>query len=248
MATIDIDFEWWRDPAGYRTEPAEITEHIAYHAPKRPPDLPALLGQWGLAYTPLGIRVLTGGRAKPLYVRRRGGNLESYRPLGAFGSLFEIFAGLRTEDDVACFVERFGPLTTDGLDAEEGELIDGVLAHADTMRDLFLFSTGDRTHRAKLLSDLQDLPFAELKVTIGLDAGSKNPKLRLCPASLLDALWLQAAQHLSSGASLRQCRHCSQWFEVGPGTARRVDAKFCSDQHRISFNSFKRTTGEETHA
>ena len=250
MARLHIEFEWSRDPAGYRMGPAEIGAHVAYHAPKHRPArrLPVLRGQWGLAYTPLGIRVLHGGDPKPLHIRRQGGDLVPYRPLDVFDSLFEIFARLRTDDDVLYFVERFGPLTPDGLDAQKGELVDGVLAHADTMRDLFLFSTGDRAHSAKLIAQLQANPFAELEVTLGLDAGSEDLKLRLCPTSLLDAVWLQAAQHLSSGATVRQCQHCGQWFEAGPGSGRRLDAKFCSDQHRISFNSSKRTAGEVTHA
>ena len=250
MAKLHIDFEWWRDPAGYQMGPAESVRHVVYHAPthRRLPNLPVLRGQWGLAYTPLGIRVLHGGNAKPLHVCRQGGDLTPYRPLDVFDSLFESFAKLRTEDDVLYFVERFGPLTRDGLDTQRGELVDGVLAHADTMRDLFLFSTGDRARRAAVLAGLQVNPFAEMEVTLELDAGSEDLKLRLSPTSLLDALWLQAVQHLSSGATVRQCQHCSQWFEVGPGTGRRADAKFCSDQHRISFNSLKRTTGEVTRA
>jgi hypothetical protein len=250
MATLHIDFEWWRDPAGYQTEPVAMGTHVAYQAPKhrRLPDLPMLPEQWGLAYTPLGIRVLHGGNANPLHVRRRGDVLAPYHPLDVFGSLFEIFARIRTEDDVLHFVEKFGPLTRDGLDAQKGELVDGVLAHADTMRDLFFFSTGDRAHRAKLIAQLQVNPFAELEVTLDLDSGSEDLKLRLRPTSLLDAVWLQAVQHLSSGATLRQCQHCAQWFEVGPGTSRRLDAKFCSDQHRISFNSLKRTSSEATDA
>ncbi len=253
MATLHIDFEWWRDPAGYQIGPAEVDAHVVYHAPKhRPlPNLPALPGQWGLAYVPFGIRVLLGSegaRAKPLHIYRRGGELDRYRPLDAFDSLFAMFAKLRTSDDVLDFVERFGPLTRDGLDADKGELVEGVLAHADTLRDLFFFSTGDRARRAAVLAGLQVNPFAEMEVTLELDAGSEDLKLRLRPTSLLDALWLQAVQHLSSGATVRQCQHCSQWFEVGPGTGRRLDAKFCSDQHRISFNSLKRTTSEVTDA
>jgi hypothetical protein len=223
---------------------------VAYQAPthRRLPDLPVLPGQWGLAYTPLGIRVLHGGNANPLHVRRRGSELEPYRPLEAFDSLFEIFARIRTEGDVLHFVERYGPLTKDGLDADKGELVEGVLAHADTMRDLFSFSTGDRARRAAVLASLQINPFAEMEVTLELDAGSDDLKVRLSPTSLLDALWLQAVQHLSSGATVRQCQHCSQWFEVGPGTGRRLDAKFCSDAHRVAFNSLKRTKGSLTHA
>jgi hypothetical protein len=248
MPKMLIDFEWWRDPSGYVLEPAEISGPVAYHAPahRRLPNLPALSGQWGLAYVPLGIKVLAG--EAPLRVRRRGGGLASYRPLDFIESLFSKFGELFTPTDVLNFIERFGPLTADGRDIEKGELVDGVLAHAGALRDLFFFATGDRARRAAIIADLQVNPFAELEVSLGLDPASDDPKLRLRPTSLLDALWLQAVQHLSSGSSMRQCVHCSAWFEVGPGTGRRLDARFCSDQHRITYNSLKRTTSEASHA
>lgn len=37
----------------------------------------------------------------------------------------------------------------------------------------------------------------------------------------------------------RRCLYCNEIFDVGSG-ARRSDSKFCSDQHRIDFNSEKR--------
>ena len=58
---------------------------------------------------------------------------------------------------------------------------------------------------------------------------------------LLDALWLQLGQALTVSAKIRQCEHCGNWFEAGRGTGRRLDAKFCSDEHRIAFNSLKRS-------
>jgi Phage integrase family len=143
-------------------EPAEVDAHVMYHAPKhRPvPDLPLLPGQWGLAFHPLGIRVLLrtdAGTLKSLYVRRPGGELALYRPLEVFDALFAIFANLRTPGDVLFFIERFGPLTRDGLEADKGELVDGVLVHADAMRELFIFSTGDRARRAHIRPAVQPI-------------------------------------------------------------------------------------------
>ena len=249
MAKLRIDFDWWRDPAGYRMSETKTDPNLIYHPPKhrKLPDLPVLRGQWGLAYHPWGIRVLRGlarNQLYPLHVHRKGGELGPYRPLDFFGSLYAEFAKVRAADDVLYFVERFGPLTRDGLDTRKGELVDGVLVHADAMRDLFLFLSGDRAHRAKIITDLQASPFAELEVTLELDAATEDVKLRLRPTSLLDAIWLQLAQELSSGAAIRQCRHCGDWFETGVRTGRRADAKFCSNAHRIAFNSRKRNQGE----
>jgi hypothetical protein len=247
MARLHVDFEWWRDPNGYRMSEAKTDPNVIYHPPKhrRLPDLPMLPGQYGLAYHPFGIRVLHGLNGRnPLHVYRKGRKLAPYRPLDLFDWLYAEFAKIHAADDVLHFVERYGPLTKDGLDTNTGELVEGVLAHADAMRDLFGFLSGDRAHRAKVIAGLQMWPFAELEVTLELDAASEDLKLRLCPTSLLDAIWLQAAQELSSGAAVRQCRHCGDWFETGPRTGRRADAKFCSDVHRIAFNSLKRSTGE----
>jgi len=46
MAELRIDFEWWRDPAGYRMSETKIDPHLIYHPPKhrKLPDLPGELG------------------------------------------------------------------------------------------------------------------------------------------------------------------------------------------------------------
>jgi hypothetical protein len=59
--------------------------------------------------------------------------------------------------------------------------------------------------------------------------------------NLMNGLWLQLAGDVSGGAAFRSCARCGAVFETGPGTARRADSKFCSDLHRIEFNSRKRT-------
>lgn len=46
---------------------------------------------------------------------------------------------------------------------------------------------------------------------------------------------------LSALPGLSDCQHCHRAFEHGRGTGRRLDAKFCSDQCRISFNSLRRS-------
>jgi hypothetical protein len=63
--------------------------------------------------------------------------------------------------------------------------------------------------------------------------------------SLMDGLWLQLAQKVSGEAKFRTCElpSCRQIFEVGSNSSRRADARFCSDAHRIEFNSRKRTKG-----
>jgi hypothetical protein len=242
-----IDFEWQRstDPDTFHLIKAKASLQVTYHAPgKRPlPTLPALRGQWGLAYHPLGIDVLSGSRGEGCerhYVRLHGGKLTAYRPLDAFRTLFILFAHLYTPEDVLDFVRRFGPLTHAGLNPRNGELADGVLAHARAMREYLMHLVGG-SRTKKLLAVAQLNPFAELEVTLAVDPVDKTPTLRLAPSSLLDALWLQAAQKLMRGSAVGLCQHCGRLFEAGIGTARRKDAKFCSDEHRSAFNSLKRS-------
>ena len=39
----------------------------------------------------------------------------------------------------------------------------------------------------------------------------------------------------------RWCLNCETVFNVGPGSGRRSDAVFCCDEHRIRYNSKKRS-------
>ena len=59
-----------------------------------------------------------------------------------------------------------------------------------------------------------------------------QPLLHVVPENLLSAMWLQLAQHVSSSKGLRQCAHCSKWFEHGTGTGRRRTGHYCEDKCR----------------
>ena len=48
------------------------------------------------------------------------------------------------------------------------------------------------------------------------------------------------ALRLRPSAVFRQCKHCGEMFEAGPGTGRKFDALYCCDDHKIVFNSQKR--------
>ena len=39
-----------------------------------------------------------------------------------------------------------------------------------------------------------------------------------------------------------ECLYCNYSFEVGPGSGRRADAKFCCLEHQQRYNSLKRTS------
>src|SRR5262249_45479874 len=63
---------------------------------------------------------------------------------------------------------------------------------------------------------------------------------------LATALWLRLIVWLESDVILRRCGHCHAIFTAGTGTGRDSKARFCSDEHRIRFNSLKRTPKPET--
>jgi hypothetical protein len=189
---------------------------------------------------PVVLPVPKGDGGQPHYVRRRKGTLEPYRPLEAYGSLFAEFAGVQTPQDVLTFIRQFGPLTAAGLNEANGELVEGVLANAAAMREVLAYGAGSRDEKLFVVAS-QTSVFAELEVTLAFDRTDNALALKFAPGSLLDAIWFQSVQKLLSGTVVRHCRQCGRPFEAGPGTRRRLDAKFCCEEHKILFHSHKRS-------
>jgi len=69
------------------------------------------------------------------------------------------------------------------------------------------------------------------------DSGAR---FQVTPVDLMQALWFQLGQVLVSNIKLSSCLHCGQLFEAGLQTGRRVDAKFCSDEHRKLYHRLNR--------
>lgn len=81
-------------------------------------------------------------------------------------------------------------------------------------------------------------PVGSMNAELVFEPGKTVPKIKFYPANLLDALWLQVSQTFSRGdTAVRTCQHCDAWFVAGGTTGRRIDAKFCSVEHRTLFNS-----------
>lgn len=62
-----------------------------------------------------------------------------------------------------------------------------------------------------------------------------SPVLAYQPRSLRSALMLQCAQDIISGAQIRDCLQCGQWFAAGGQHGRRAHAQFCSPECKIKF-------------
>ena len=200
--TALINFEWERDSAGYRVE----TRHFR-----------AIEG--GL---------LSTGAHDRDYVVANGGPPTRYRPFDDERSLFAILVKTEpTAEGIKSFAEKFGFLwhtkdgTADPLDWREP--IEGMRSVVDALM------RGDLQSIANAFNDAQ---VGDLIIRFGSIHGRNQPVLYFTPPTLLSALWVQAAQHVSGGHSLRQCLHCGTAFVFGSGTGRRRSGHYCSDRCR----------------
>lgn len=182
--------------------------------------------------------------SKPLRRLVRNGPDRSSVPCPALrGEEFRIFASIATSDaGLLDFVERFGPLTWDGLDATRGDIVVLVMDNARAMREL-LVAAAEGHPPSSDGGPVYIGSNSTVRAGVVWDPATKSPRWHFRPNTLLDALWLQFGQAISRGAQLHACQHCGTWFEAGAGTGRRADARFCSDDHRITFNSLKRSKG-----
>ena len=221
------------------------------------------------ARDPKGYHLVETGRPKELRIVRNGKgqgpkNLPPFQPLST-DLLFKIFvSAAKTPEGALDFVRQYGSLTPDGWDERAGDVVSEVMFQAEYMRGVLGVWTGKQKYAARSLAALvsgrhmrvvpeqvgphrlvvspyDTGPSSLINAKVVWDPFAKALKWEFRPASLLDALWLQLGQAVTSEAHFRQCEQCDEFFVAGRGTGRRLDAKFCSDEHRIAFNSLKRS-------
>jgi hypothetical protein len=194
---------------------------------------------------PEGYRLVD---SKPLRKIVRNGRNGSEVPCRALsGEEFRIFVSTATSDEgLLEFVQRFGPLTWAGWDQTHGDIVAPLIDQARWMRDLFTAAAeGHLPPPGEDDGGPVDIGVdSTVRAAVVWDPAAKSPRWCFRPNTLLDALWLQFGQSVTRGMQLRACLHCGTWFETGAGTGRRADAKFCSDEHRVAFNSLKRSKGD----
>jgi hypothetical protein len=193
MPELTLDFTWYKDSKGYRLVPGT-----------RPKPGQSLLHD--VPASEVVARIV-----------RNDGRLVPWQPL-RIGDLFERFSRLSTAEELLKFVERYGPLTRQGLRGK-GDVVGVVLNEARSMR-LWVGK-----------------PLLE-KLDVSIDITGGETRLKVTPACLLDAIWLQYAQ---SGARSRECPQCHKRFLVGAAAGRRRDAQYCDDECRKRYNSLKRS-------
>jgi hypothetical protein len=165
--------------------------------------------------------------------------------------LFRIFLKQATSaEGLLKFMNNYGPLTRAGRDAALGEFVPTVLDRASVMRRIYGRAAANRKPPSiRVAAGTLTKPSFFYDSAISFEASiqllwnsrHKAWEWEFWPDTLLDALLMQLGQRLAGDTELRTCRHCGEIFDAGPGTGRRLDAKFCCDAHRISFNSLNRS-------
>ena len=221
--TFSIDFEWAVDEAGY--------DWVA-GGPAEPND----------EKTVGDVVFSTLQRVHPGRIVGRGGNLKTYRPFQRPG-LFRLFSKLATTPEgLLEFVTRFGPMLPDGNRQGGEDALTGLNA-AQAMAELLEAYVQD-PRSCFLQFGEQGHGWSRIDVYLAFNPVTGRAQFKFTPPSMVNALWLELGEFLTRDAQIRECLYCGGWFETGPGTGRRADAKFCRDDHRIAFNSLKRGQGE----
>jgi hypothetical protein len=182
-----------------------------------------------------------------VFVIRKGKPSDEVKPCEPLKNvLCYLFANkVAAPESVLKFVRDYGPVTDQGND--QGDPVREVIWHAEKMRDLFELMRQER--RPKGVKDaplirMKGIPVIRMNTTIDWDSTTNSPRWVIRPQTLLDVLWLQCGQAITRDGQIQACALCGEWFETGRGTGRRSDATFCSDEHRVHYNSLKRSWGE----
>jgi hypothetical protein len=161
-----------------------------------------------------------------------GAQTETCKPLERNNNLFGQFASIpQTPEGLLEFIAKFGALTEEGLNSE-GENVGAALESARTMA----------AHLRAAETGTFSPPHPPRIIQLTLEPGGQGDDhaLKVMPKALLDAIWLQLVEALAGDSQIRRCLQCDCWFAAGGRSGRRRDARFCSDEHRILFNSRKR--------
>jgi hypothetical protein len=221
--SFTVDFEWAFDEAGYDWVPGGPADEC---------DEKSAFGE--------ALSALHGKPIRPPRIVRRGGELRAYRPFERVNGLFLPFSRRATTvEGLLEFVSRHGPMTRDGNERSGEDAIIG-LGHAEAISEFLKDYRNDPQASLGRFGE-QGLGWSRIDVGLALNSTTGQPQMKLRPSCLVNALWFELASSLTGDARLQDCGHCGAWFLTGPGTNRRLDAIFCSDEHRVAFNSLKRS-------
>jgi hypothetical protein len=227
--------EWARDARGYRLVEAIPAALL--------PENPLMPEGWRFRHPIVPER--------PQRIVRHGGTLIPYQPTATLDLIFREFINTDpTPEGILGFVNRFGPLTRSGNQYVEGEgekmigdPVEWVIDSLNFMIETLATDARDKEAHRFLGRALgaDGIRLNGIEVRLVFDERTQSPRILQVPGDLWTALYLRLFEVQLSDIALRRCGHCNALFTAGLGTGRHLNAKFCSDEHRIQFNSLKRT-------
>ena len=261
-----ISLEWWRDARGYHLEEVALNEEamntsplpIAARVSERQFLLEILVpreqsatpsasqpGREPIISLPEGWWV-NQPFVKPQRILRAGGSLIPYRPVEMLDQIFNAYINTEpTPEGLLGFINRFGPLTRRGLDENFGEPLDFAINNLKcTVSLIEAFGQTAKADQRRAVTKLLGADGIELygiKVRVLFDEQTQTLRTEQVAKDLTAALWLRLLEVQASDIVMRKCGHCGAWFTAGLGTGRHLNARFCTDEHRVAFNSLKRT-------
>jgi len=226
MPNVSIDFHWYKDASGYRLVKAGS---------------------------------LPGGKPPADRIVPNGGERVLMRPMET-ADIYRVFAHVNSAEKLLEFVEKFGLLgnyegeqlevgghyrdPVDGselinLDSYEGMPVGKYLEQAALFDELLRRKAEGSEQLAAFLKST-GTPVTSLGHLHLIPDKVLGARFQIAPANLMQALWFRLGQVLASNIKLSTCLQCGDLFEVGLGSGRRADAKYCSDEHRTLYHSLNR--------
>ncbi len=163
-------------------------------------------------------------RDRPL-ILRKGGRLEFIDRLKIDGLYKRLAKTKTTEKGAYDFVSTCGFL---GLRPSNGryEFVDDICQQIRVVRSLLKLKESRNWERLDLWM-MDNRKAILLNPVISAD---DPPDLFFQPSTLIDAIYLQLFEDMSTQANLKLCERpgCVNWFKYGTGTGRRGTSQYCS--------------------
>jgi hypothetical protein len=202
-----------------------------------------------------GYKLVDGGRRFGRVIVDNGGEWIATQPFaGKFDMHYAEFAATESDDQLLKFVNKYGFLeekrASGGgamrfengklvvLDDEYyGERVSELLEAARLMRLIMHAHNKGRKYSRDIQDSLEKVLSGEEHGQFTIEPDSKLGFRFIFEAtSLLNALWIQLVRKVSGHTQFKTCLQCGAWFEVGAGTAKRADSKFCNTAHRVAYS------------
>lgn len=170
---------------------------------------------------------------------RNGGRLMTDRDVLQCPALYQRLADCEpTGEGALKFVSKYGFLSGTRI-----ETVEFICQQIAIVRSLLNAKNDDDR---KALDDWMANSGQAIRLHAKLQ-GEKTPQLFFAPRTLIDAVYLQFFQDLSTSPNLRLCARpgCDEWFTFGPGTEHRNTAQYCSPKCQKA-HTYEKTKGSKS--